>query len=196
MWLHHARAGVDRELEEGNAGQVAGHVEPGHVGAAVLAQRGQLSRRCRPASACGASGRSGQANSGPPPGFHDGGTKLVFGHVATILPCRPRATKRHLRGGIAANGWLRRSARLARGRRHGADRTGAVTRVIQWNGARSKAKPQWSPDPRPFHLPVLLGTPRQGRSSVHAARFVMAEVAKRPGVTIEADRRPTSRRRR
>lgn len=42
-----------------------------------------------------------------------------------------------------------------------------------------------SPDPRAFHLPVLLGTPRQGRSSVHAARFVMAELAKRPGVTTE-----------
>lgn len=42
-----------------------------------------------------------------------------------------------------------------------------------------------SPDSRPFFLPVLLGTPRRGRSSAHAARLVLGELAKRPGVTTE-----------
>jgi NAD(P)H-dependent FMN reductase len=42
-----------------------------------------------------------------------------------------------------------------------------------------------STEPRPFYLPVLLGTPRQGRLSEHAAHFVLGDLAKRPGVTTE-----------
>ena len=38
---------------------------------------------------------------------------------------------------------------------------------------------------RPLFVPVLLGTPRQGRMSEHAARVVWEEVAKRPGVETE-----------
>jgi NAD(P)H-dependent FMN reductase len=38
---------------------------------------------------------------------------------------------------------------------------------------------------RPLFVPVLLGTPRQGRMSEHAARVVHGEVAKRPGVETE-----------
>ena len=38
---------------------------------------------------------------------------------------------------------------------------------------------------RPLFIPVILGTARQGRMSEHAARFVAAEVAKRPGVETQ-----------
>ena len=38
---------------------------------------------------------------------------------------------------------------------------------------------------RPLFIPVILGTPRQGRMSRHVARFVAAEVAKREGVETE-----------
>ena len=40
-------------------------------------------------------------------------------------------------------------------------------------------------DTRPLFIPVLLGTPRQGRMSEHVARFVHGEVAKRAGVETE-----------
>jgi len=36
--------------------------------------------------------------------------------------------------------------------------------------------------PRPLFIPVILGTPRQGRQSEHAARLLAEEVAKRDGV--------------
>jgi NAD(P)H-dependent FMN reductase len=38
---------------------------------------------------------------------------------------------------------------------------------------------------RPLFIPVILGTPRQGRMSEHVARFVLDEVAKRDGVRTE-----------
>jgi NAD(P)H-dependent FMN reductase len=38
---------------------------------------------------------------------------------------------------------------------------------------------------RPLFIPVILGTPRQGRRSEHVARFVFDEVAKRDGVQTE-----------
>ncbi len=38
---------------------------------------------------------------------------------------------------------------------------------------------------RPLFIPVILGTPRQGRMSEHVARFVHDEVAKRAGVETE-----------
>ncbi|MCA1817184.1 MAG: NAD(P)H-dependent oxidoreductase [Acidobacteria bacterium] len=38
---------------------------------------------------------------------------------------------------------------------------------------------------RPLFIPVILGTPRQGRMSEHAARFVFGEVEKREGVETE-----------
>jgi NAD(P)H-dependent FMN reductase len=38
------------------------------------------------------------------------------------------------------------------------------------------------PSERPLFIPVILGTTRQGRMSVHAARLIADEVAKRPGV--------------
>ena len=38
---------------------------------------------------------------------------------------------------------------------------------------------------RPLYIPVILGTPRQGRRSEHAARFVFAETGKRAGVETE-----------
>lgn len=38
---------------------------------------------------------------------------------------------------------------------------------------------------RPLSIPVILGTPRQGRMSEHAARFVLGEVNKREGVETE-----------
>ena len=40
-------------------------------------------------------------------------------------------------------------------------------------------------DNRPLFIPVILGTPRQGRFSEHVARFVLGEVAKRDGVETE-----------
>jgi NAD(P)H-dependent FMN reductase len=38
---------------------------------------------------------------------------------------------------------------------------------------------------RPLFVPVLLGTPRKGRMSEHAANVVHGEVAKRPGVETD-----------
>jgi NAD(P)H-dependent FMN reductase len=38
---------------------------------------------------------------------------------------------------------------------------------------------------RPLFIPVILGTPRQGRMSEHAARFVLRELEKREGVETE-----------
>ena len=38
---------------------------------------------------------------------------------------------------------------------------------------------------RPLFIPVILGTPRRGRMSEHAARLMCAEVAKRPGLETE-----------
>jgi NAD(P)H-dependent FMN reductase len=38
---------------------------------------------------------------------------------------------------------------------------------------------------RPFYVPVILGTPRKGRMSEHAARVVISEVEKRKGVETE-----------
>ena len=38
---------------------------------------------------------------------------------------------------------------------------------------------------RPFFVPVILGTPRQGRFSEHVARFVAAELARFPGVETQ-----------
>lgn len=40
-------------------------------------------------------------------------------------------------------------------------------------------------DTRPLLIPVVLGTVRQGRASEHVARFVHAELAKRPSVETE-----------
>ncbi|HEY0172892.1 MAG TPA: NAD(P)H-dependent oxidoreductase [Pyrinomonadaceae bacterium] len=40
-------------------------------------------------------------------------------------------------------------------------------------------------DARPLFIPVVLGTVRRGRMSEHVARFVHAELAKRPGVETE-----------
>jgi NAD(P)H-dependent FMN reductase len=38
---------------------------------------------------------------------------------------------------------------------------------------------------RPLFIPVILGTTRKGRMSLHAARFITAQVQKREGVTTE-----------
>jgi NAD(P)H-dependent FMN reductase len=38
---------------------------------------------------------------------------------------------------------------------------------------------------RPLFIPVILGTPRQGRMSEHAARFVLGEIEKRENVETE-----------
>ncbi len=38
---------------------------------------------------------------------------------------------------------------------------------------------------RPLFIPVILGTPRQGRMSVHAAELLRSELEKRPSVTTE-----------
>lgn len=38
---------------------------------------------------------------------------------------------------------------------------------------------------RPIFIPVILGTPRQGRYSEHVVRFVLGQVAKRDGVETE-----------
>jgi NAD(P)H-dependent FMN reductase len=40
------------------------------------------------------------------------------------------------------------------------------------------------PEP-PLYIPIILGTPRQGRRSEHAARFVLDETRKRAGVEAE-----------
>lgn len=42
-----------------------------------------------------------------------------------------------------------------------------------------------APIPPPLFIPVILGTPRQGRRSEHAAKFVLAETKKRAGVETE-----------
>src|SRR5215510_13775657 len=36
--------------------------------------------------------------------------------------------------------------------------------------------------PRPLFIPVILGTPRQGRMSEHVAHFVLGELTKRDGI--------------
>lgn len=41
------------------------------------------------------------------------------------------------------------------------------------------------PENRPLFIPVILGTARQGRMSAHAARLMVEEVGKRPGVETE-----------
>src|SRR5262249_37494164 len=41
------------------------------------------------------------------------------------------------------------------------------------------------PPEKPLSIPVILGTTRQGRLSEHVARFVVSELAKRPGVETE-----------
>jgi NAD(P)H-dependent FMN reductase len=38
---------------------------------------------------------------------------------------------------------------------------------------------------RPLFLPILLGTPRQGRQSEHVARFVFEQMKKRAGIETE-----------
>jgi NAD(P)H-dependent FMN reductase len=38
---------------------------------------------------------------------------------------------------------------------------------------------------RPLCIPVVLGTVRKGRMSAHAARFMTAQIAKRPGIVTE-----------
>src|SRR5437016_14422821 len=38
---------------------------------------------------------------------------------------------------------------------------------------------------RPLSVPVILGTTRKGRMSEHAARFMVAQIEKRDGVTTE-----------
>ena len=40
-------------------------------------------------------------------------------------------------------------------------------------------------EPRRLFIPVILGTPRQGRMSEHVANFVVQEVSKYPGVETE-----------
>ena len=38
---------------------------------------------------------------------------------------------------------------------------------------------------RPLYIPLILGTPRQGRQSEHVARFVLSEMKKRPEIETE-----------
>jgi NAD(P)H-dependent FMN reductase len=38
---------------------------------------------------------------------------------------------------------------------------------------------------RPLSIPVILGTTRKGRMSVHAARFMVGQIEKRQGITTE-----------
>ena len=40
-------------------------------------------------------------------------------------------------------------------------------------------------DERPLFIPVILGTPRRGRMSAHAAQLMWAQIEKRPGLTTE-----------
>ena len=40
-------------------------------------------------------------------------------------------------------------------------------------------------DERPLFIPVILGTPRRGRMSAHAAELMRAQIEKRPGLTTE-----------
>ena len=42
-----------------------------------------------------------------------------------------------------------------------------------------------TPVERPLFIPLILGTPRQGRRSEHAAKFVLEETKKRAGVETE-----------
>src|SRR5438105_10502015 len=42
-----------------------------------------------------------------------------------------------------------------------------------------------APAEKPLFIPVILGTPREGRLSEHVANFLAAEVAKRSGVETE-----------
>jgi NAD(P)H-dependent FMN reductase len=39
--------------------------------------------------------------------------------------------------------------------------------------------------PRPLFIPVIPGTPRQGRMSEHVARFVLGQLEKREGIETE-----------
>ncbi|MGH7966899.1 MAG: NADPH-dependent FMN reductase [Candidatus Binatia bacterium] len=49
------------------------------------------------------------------------------------------------------------------------------------------------PTNRPLFIPVILGTPRQGRASEHVAAFMMQEIAKREGIeTVLIDIRTLS----
>ncbi len=41
------------------------------------------------------------------------------------------------------------------------------------------------PETRPLSIPVILGTTRKGRASVHVARFMMGQIQKYEGVTTE-----------
>lgn len=50
---------------------------------------------------------------------------------------------------------------------------------------REAAMTQTLAPPRPLSLPVILGTPRQGRASENVAKFVYGEVEKRPNVTTQ-----------
>ena len=38
---------------------------------------------------------------------------------------------------------------------------------------------------RPLYIPIILGTPRQGRQSEHVARFVLSEMHKRPEIATD-----------
>lgn len=40
-------------------------------------------------------------------------------------------------------------------------------------------------DEHPLYIPLLLGTPRQGRQSEHVARFLLSEMEKRPEIETE-----------
>ena len=42
-----------------------------------------------------------------------------------------------------------------------------------------------APSDPPLYIPVILGTPRQGRQSEHAAKFVLSEMQKRPEIETE-----------
>jgi len=51
-----------------------------------------------------------------------------------------------------------------------------------WNGGHMEGQVT---NTRALYIPVILGTPRQGRFSAHVARFVAGELAKREGVETE-----------
>ena len=42
-----------------------------------------------------------------------------------------------------------------------------------------------APSDPPLYIPVILGTPRQGRQSEHVAKFVLSEMQKRPEIETE-----------
>src|SRR5207244_9699293 len=44
---------------------------------------------------------------------------------------------------------------------------------------------QPAPSEKPLFIPVILGTPRQGRYSEHVARFVVGEMTRTPGVETQ-----------